>query len=117
MFVKSQDYQNYVHRQRINLGEEFGKENEEVFIILRELDTKSVLKLKEASAKDKDETTSETASLEAFREILPKLIIDHNIYETEEKKMNADEVTELIFEKVSTVGKVLKALQEVNFFH
>ena len=112
MFIKSKDYQNYIHTQRINLGEEFGKENEEVFIVLRELDTKSVLKLKESSSKD-----SETASLDTFREILPGLIVDHNFYESEEKKMTSDEVTELLFEKVSTVGKVLNSLKEANFFH
>lgn len=111
MFVKNKDYSNYIHTQRVNLGEEFGKENEEVFIILREMNTACVLKLKEAGNEN-----SETASLEVFREILPVLIVDHNFYEDEQKKMNTEEVTELLFEKVSTVGKVLSALKEANFF-
>lgn len=112
MFVKSRDYGKYIFTQKIPLGKEFGFETEEeVYITLRELDTKSVLKLKEAGNED-----SETASLEVFREILPTLIVDHNFYETEEKKMNTAEVTNLLFEKVSTVGKVLTALKEKNFF-
>lgn len=112
MFVKSKDYGKYIFTQKIPLGKEFGFETEEeVYITLRELDTKSVLKLKEASNSE-----SETASLEVFREILPALIVDHNFYETEEKKMNTEEVTELLFEKVTTIGKVLNALKEKNFF-
>lgn len=112
MFVKSKDYGKYIFTQKISLGKEFGFEtDDEVFITLRELDTKSVIKLKEASNSD-----SETASLEVFREILPNLIVDHNFYETEEKKMTTEEVTELLFEKVSTIGKVLNALKEKNFF-
>lgn len=114
MFIKSKDYGGYIHTQKINLGEEFGKEDEEVFVVLRELDTKSVLKLKDASAKQSED---ETALLDVFREILPTLIVDHNFYESEDKKMTAGEVTDLFFEKLSTVGKVLNSLQKVNFFH
>jgi hypothetical protein len=117
MFVKSKDYQNYIHTQRINLGAEFEKEDEEVFVILREMDTKSVLKLKNsASKKDENGNPDETASLETFREILPTLIVDHNFYIDEQTKMSPDEVTELFFEKISTVSKVLSALQNRNFF-
>lgn len=117
MFVKNQDYKNFIHTQRINLGEEFGKEDEEVFVVLRELDTKSVLKLKNsAGKKDENGNPDETATLETFREILPSLIVDHNFYIDEQTKMSTDEVTELFFEKISTVSKVLSALQNRNFF-
>ena len=111
MFIRNKDYDNYIFKQRVNLGEEFGKEPEEVFIVLRELDTKSVLKLKEAGSED-----SETRSLEVFREILPNIMVDHNFYEDEQTKMDSTAVTNLLFEKVSTVGKVLTALKEKNFF-
>ena len=112
MFIKSKDYGNYIHTQKIELGEEFGKENGEVFIMLREMDTRSVLKLKNAASMEDEGTV-----LEVFREILPCLIVDHNFYETEEKKMSAEEVSDLLFEKINAVGKVLKELQSVNFFH
>lgn len=112
MFVKSKDYGKYIHTQKILLGKEFGFEtDEECTLTLRELDTASVLKLKESSNSD-----SETKSLEVFKEILPNIIVDHNFYEDEQTKMDSTAVTELIFEKVSTVGKVLSALKEANFF-
>lgn len=112
MFIKSKDYGNYIHTHRIDLGDEFGKEKEEVFITLREMDTKSVLKLKNGASED-----SEGKTLEVFREILPNLIVDHNFYETEDKKMSSDEVADLLFEKIGAVGRVLTELQKVNFFH
>lgn len=112
MFVKTKDYGNYIHTQRIDLGSEFGKEDSEIFIVLREMDTKSVIKLKASSA-----SGEEGATLETFREILPNLIVDHNFYESDDKKMDSKEVTELLFEKISTIAKVLQSLQQNNFFH
>lgn len=110
MFIKDKDYSNYIHTKRINLGEFFGKEEAEVYLTVRELTTKDVLLLKESA--DKKENN---AIVDTFRQILPNNIVDHNFYVDENTKMTSEEVSELLFERIDVIGKVITVIQNSNF--
>lgn len=110
MFIKDKDYSNYVHINRIDLGEFFGKEEAEVFLTVRELTTKDVLLLKEVA--DKKENT---ALFDTFREILPGIIVDHNFYVDEHTKMSVEDVADLLFERIDVITKVITIIQRSNF--
>lgn len=110
MFIKDKDYSNYVHTKRIDLGEFFEKEEAEVYLTVRELTTKDVLLLKEVA--DKKENN---AIFDTFRKILPGIIVDHNFYVDENTKMSVEEVSDLLFERIDVIAKVITEIQNSNF--
>jgi hypothetical protein len=111
MFVRAKDYENYIVKVRIDIGLELGLENEaDAFIELKELPTRETMRMKEIYAK------GEVALLEYFEEILPVCVLNHNLYETEEKKMSNEEVTKLIFEKSILATKVIGEFIDKVFF-
>lgn len=51
-----------------------------------------------------------------FKEVLPKIIIEHNFYETEDKKMSEEALSNLIFERMDLSGKVIGEYSSAAFF-
>ena len=51
-----------------------------------------------------------------FREVLPKIITEHNFYETEDRKMTAEALSDLIFERMDLSGKVIGEYSSASFF-
>lgn len=110
MFVKSKHYGNYIVKVRIDLSAELGLDpSEDAYIVLRELPTVDVIGLKEAYVK------GEREALEFFRERLPDMIVDHNLYEDENKKMDPAGVVALLFERAAAVMKVTNQYSDAIF--
>ena len=63
--------------------------NEDAWVLLREPTTDEAFSLR---------TDDENAALEAFRKLLPEIIIDHDFYEdeTEQVKLKNSEVAEIV---------------------
>lgn len=100
-----------MQKVKIFIGLELGLEPEEVFLEFKELPTIDALKMKRLqSSKD------ELKMLEFWRETFPKVLVDHNLYIDEQKKMTADEVIGFVFEKLDLTGKVLMEYTNANFF-
>ncbi|MFA7118171.1 MAG: hypothetical protein WC159_05285 [Sphaerochaetaceae bacterium] len=73
-----------IQKVRIEFGTLIGlEEDKEAFVLLKEL-------------------------IEFLRPVLPHIIVDHNLYETDEKKMTAKAVTEFILKKLDVTGSLYK---------
>lgn len=113
MFIKSKNYNNCVQKVKIEIGSNVGLEkDDEAYIVLKELPTIEMLKLKDASEK------SENEILILFRELLPLILIEHNFYEDEkaQKKMSNKDVTSIIFDSLDLTVKVVDAYTKASFF-
>lgn len=108
MFIKSKS--NYLVKVKVNVGLVLGCDtDEEAFIELRELDTQSMMKLKEASEK------GEAAYMEYMKSVLPSIITEHNLYREEGKLMSNTEVMELVFSKLDLTTKVVSEYMSQAF--
>ena len=111
MFVQKRDYGAFLQSVRVNVGKEVGLSKEEdAYLVLRELPTLEMLELRDAYEKGQKEL------LVFFKEVLPKIIIEHNFYETEDKKMDNDAISRLIFERMDLSGKVIGEYSSAAFF-
>ena len=111
MFVRQKQLENCIQRVRINIGKLVGLENDdECYIVLKELPTLEILQLKEAHNKGIN------ALMEFFKEIIPHILVDHNLYETEQQKMTNEAVAELIYEKNELTNKVISEYTGASFF-
>lgn len=111
MFIQKRDYGAFLQSVRVNVGKEVGLEKEEdAYLVLRELPTLEMLELRDAYEKGQKEL------LVFFKEVLPKIIIEHNFYETEDKKMDNDAISRLIFERMDLSGKVIGEYSTAAFF-
>ena len=103
MYIKSKNYDGSLRRVKIEFGTLIGlEEDKEAYVTLRELDTMTTLQLKDVSQKG-----TQNDMMIFFREILPKIIITHNLYETENKIMTNEAVADFIFEKLDLTSKVM----------
>ena len=110
MFVKTRNYDKAIQKVRIEVDTYVGLEkDDEAFLILKELPTQDMLKLKDTNG-------GNTETLTFFKEVMPHIIVDHNFYETEQKKMKNEEVVEFIFEKFDLCTKVLSDYSNASFF-
>ncbi len=110
-FVRDKAYSNAIQKIRVEFGTLVGLEDEkEAYIILKELPTMEMMQLNEAHEKGRMEL------MEFFRGVLPKIIVDHNLYETEEKKMTPEDITAFIFEKLDLTSKVVTEYSSAGFF-
>lgn len=101
---------NYIVKVRIDLGDLLGCENpEDAFIELRELDTKGLMKLRTAS------TEGEEALMDFFKEILPEIIVKHNLYEDEDKLMSNEDIAELVFSTMGITSRVMETYSNKSF--
>lgn len=111
MFVKSKNYDKAIQKVRINVGTEVGLEkDDEAFITLKELPTLDMMKLKEVYSKGNEEL------INFFKTLLPIIIVDHNFYATEQKKMSNEELADFLFERTDLTLKVLNTYSKASFF-
>ena len=104
MFARERDYSAFLQTVRIDVGTLVGLEkDEDAYIVLKELPTLEMLRLKEASDK------GERATLEVIRELLPSMITDHSFFEDTkgQRKMKAEDVAELVFSSLELTAKVV----------
>lgn len=111
MFVRQKAYDNAIQKVRVEFGTLIGLEEEkEAFVLLKELPTLEMMQLNEAHQK------GQTELLQFFRDVLPRIIVDHNLYETEQKKMSTEEVTAFLYEKLDVTSKVIGEYAGAGFF-
>lgn len=113
MFSRARNYENCIQRVRLNIGKDAGLESdEEAFIVLKELPTMDMLRIKDATAQ------GESAILALLKELLPSIIVDHNFYEDAEgkKKMTTEALSLLIFESLTLTSRVVKEYTNAAFF-
>jgi hypothetical protein len=111
MYVQKKNYGAFLQSVKVNVGKECGMENEEdAFITLRELPTLEMMNLREAYERGEKEL------IMFFKDVLPAIIVDHNFYEDENKKMSNEEIAELIFQKMDLSSKVIGEYSKASFF-
>ena len=111
MYVQKRNYGAFLQSVKVNVGKECGMENEEdAFITLRELPTLEMMNLREAYEKGQKEL------IMFFKEVLPKIIIDHNFYEDENKRMTNEALANLVFERMELSSKVIGEYSQASFF-
>ncbi len=111
MFIQKRDYGAFLQSVRVNVGKEVGlSKDEDAYLVLRELPTLEMLELRDAYEKGQKEL------LVFFKDVLSKIIIEHNFYETEDKKMDNDAISRLIFERMDLSGKVIGEYSTAAFF-
>lgn len=111
MFIKSKNYDNAIQKIRIEVGKLIGlEEDAEAYIVLKELPTKEMLKLKESNEKGTEEV------INFFERVMPYILVEHNFYETEQKKMSNEDVVKLIFERMELSSKVISEYANASFF-
>ena len=111
MFVRNKNYDNAIQKVRIDVGTLVGLEkDDEAYVVLKELPTSEMLNLKNASE------NGELAIMDFFKSVLPKIITDHNFYETEQQKMTNEAVVNLIFEKLELSNKIITSYSNAAFF-
>jgi len=109
MYVKKNDYDKALRKVKIEFGTLVGLDTDaEAFLELKELDTLTTLKLRSLADKQ-DEVIA------YFKDILPNIIVDHNLYETEDKKMSNKEIANFIFEKIELSTKVMTEYTKAIF--
>ncbi|PKL19936.1 MAG: hypothetical protein CVV48_15455 [Spirochaetae bacterium HGW-Spirochaetae-4] len=113
MFIKTKHYDNCIQKVRIEVGTLVGLEaDDEAYIVLKELPTLEMLRLKEASEQGENQT------LTLLRDLLPSILVDHNFYEDADakKKMDNREVASLVFESLDLTVKVVNEYTHAAFF-
>lgn len=108
MFVKKNS--NYIITTKIEFGTFLGcKEDSEAYVVLREMDTYETLQLKKH--------TGEEELLMFFKELMPTLIVEHNLFETEADKMTNEDLVKLVFSKINLTTKVFGEYAQNSFQH
>ena len=110
-YVRKKAYDNAIQKVRVDFGTLIGLEkDEDAYVVLKELPTLEMMQLNEAHEKGRKEL------LEFFVEVLPLIIVEHNLYETETEKRSNDEVARFIYEKLDLTGKVIGEYASASFF-
>ncbi|MBO4393480.1 MAG: hypothetical protein J5800_03970 [Spirochaetales bacterium] len=110
-YVRNKAYENAIQKIRVEFGTLIGLESdEEAYVVLKELPTMEMMQLNEAHEKGRKEL------LEFFKDVLPLIIVDHNLYETETEKMSNEAVAAFIYEKLDLTGKVIGDYASASFF-
>lgn len=111
MYVKAKNYDSAIQKVKIEIGTLVGLESdEEAFLTLREMSTFNTMKLRDSAKADKDSV------INFFYEVMPEIIVDHNLYITEQKKMTNEEVRDFIFEKIELSTLILQKYSAASFF-
>ena len=110
-FVRQSAYNNAIQRVRVEFGTLIGLEkDEDAYVVLKELPTLEMMQLNEAHEK------GHVVLMKFFHEVIPHILVDHNLYETEEKKMTDKAVTDFIFEKLELTSKIVSEYAAASFF-
>ena len=111
MFVRQKQLDNCIQKVRINIGTLVGLEkDDECYVTLKELPTLEILKLKEAH------NDGLGAVMKYFKDVIPYILVDHNLYETEQQKMKNEDVADLIFAKNELTNKIISEYTSASFF-
>lgn len=103
MYIKKSNYDNALKKVKVEFGKLIGlEEDREAYVTLKELDTMTILKFKDVS-----QSGNQNDLLEFFKGVLPKIIVTHNLYETETKLMSNEDVASFIYEKLELTSKVM----------
>lgn len=112
MFIRKTQYEKFLQKVKVEVGTLVGCDTDaEAYLVLKELDTESMLKLRDASGKGEEEVMA------FFKKILPNIIVEHNFYEDESTKMKNSDVVELVFEKMELTSKILQEYSDKAFRH
>jgi hypothetical protein len=111
----------YLKTCRVNLGEFFGVAEADAFVELREPSVLEQNALATASAREqaalaRGEAPDHTESIEAMKKLVAAAIVDHSLYETEEKKLPGDQVAAIIFDVSAMFSKVVEVYKEEILF-
>lgn len=110
-YIRKKAYDNAIQKVRVDFGKLIGQEkDEDAYVVLKELPTLEMMQLKDAHEKGQKEL------LEFFKDVLPKIIVEHNLYETETQKMTTSDVASFIYEKIDLTGKVIGEYASASFF-
>ena len=110
-YVRNKAYNNAIQKIKVEFGRMIGLEkDDEAFVVLKELPTMEMMELNEAHEKGKKQL------LEFFEGVLPRIIVDHNLYETETQKMSNEDVAAFIYEKLDLTGKIIGDYASASFF-
>lgn len=109
-FVRTRDYKNIIQTVKVEIGTLLGQEkDEDVYVVFKEPTTEISLHLRKATEKGEEEVLS------CFAENLSKLIVEHNLYETEKDLMSNEAVSELLLEKTEIFSKIASSYTETVF--
>lgn len=91
MFNRSQKAYGGLNATKVNIGTFLGEDKaEDAFIVLSELPIDKSLKLRKVVPE------GEESLVEFFSELLPSLLVQHNLHETETELMKKEDVVALI---------------------
>lgn len=108
MFVREKHYDNAIQKVRVDLGKELGLDSAtDAHVTFREPSEREVLKLKAAQ--------DEIERLDVFRQIFVDSLIEHDFYEIEGVKMEAEKVIDLLYEKMDTTDKLVTEYSNAVF--
>ena len=108
MFNKKTHYDSAIQKVTIHLGKALNlPEGEDCFVTFREPSEKEVLSLRSAQ-------NGEMEGLEAFRLLFISALVDHDFYDGEEK-MSAEDVINLLYEKVESANQLIKEYSAAVF--
>lgn len=100
------DRKDYLIKTRVNIGHFFGAAPEDGFVELVEMDTFDSNRMARAAKAAKDGADN-SEMMQLFRELLPKVIVDHSLYKDKDTKHTEAEVADIIFAKVDLVSYVI----------
>ena len=110
-FVRQKAYENAIEKVRIEFGDLVGqKKKGDAYVVLKELPTLEMMELNKAHEKGEEEL------LKFFKSVLPLIITEHNLYETEDRRMTADEITSFVFEKLELTSRIISEYANAAFF-
>ena len=110
-YIRKKAYDNAIQKVRVDFGTIIGLEkDEDAYVVLKELPTLEMMQLKDAHEKGQKEL------LTFFKDVLPQIIVEHNLYETEKQKMSNEDVASFIYEKIDLTGKVIGEYASASFF-
>lgn len=111
MYRKDLNYNNSLRKVKIEFGKILGLEkDEEAYVTLKELDTMTTLQLKDVSQKG-----NQNEIMVFFKEVLPRIIVTHNLYESETKLMTKEDVVNFIYEKLDLTSKIIGGYTSAMF--
>jgi len=89
MFVYNAE--GFLVKTRVNLGDLLGVAPEKVWVEMREPDTGDLLQIS-----DQLSGASNAKQIEIISGLFPKILVDHNFYESQDKKMSLEAVSTLL---------------------
>ena len=113
MFNRSQTAYGGLNASKLNIGTFLDQPNDEdAYIVLSELPVDKSVRLRKVVKGGKG---SEEALVDFFSELLPSILVDHNLHETETTLMSKEDVTALIRGKTPLFLHVMEKYTDILF--